>query len=141
MRARFLPAILVSLVAALGACIPDAAGEWNGDLDLTGSTGSPPGSIAGNYAVSAAVTAAAGGDCGVRLDVTGVGAWERNDGVPCADGGFDSTFGATENLELTVAEVDSVHVTATAANKLTAVLAGSSPDWTCTFEGDASHSL
>lgn len=142
MTSRMLAVASSLLALVLTSCAAaDAIGEWNGDLALTGSTGSPPGSIAGNYAVSASVIAKPSGDCGITVDVTEVGTWELDDGVACADGGFDVTLGAEENTVLTVTEVDEVHLTGTAANQLTLVLSGDAPDWTCTFEGSASHSL
>ena len=141
MLARLLPVAPMTFLLALGACAPaSSVGEWSGDLDLTGSTGAPPSSIGGSYAVSAAVAAKPSGDCGVTVDVTGVGTWAVDDGVGCDGGGFDTTLGADQNTALTITDVDEVHVTGTAANRLTLVLGGSAPDWTCTFEGDASRS-
>lgn len=140
MTARMLPVASLFLALVLTSCAAaDAVGEWSGDLDLTGSTGSPPSSIAGNYAVSATLSEQPSGDCGVTVDVTEVGAWAADDGIACADGGFDVTLGAEENTALTVAEVDEIHLTGTAASQLTLVLSGSAPDWTCTFAGSASR--
>lgn len=134
--------ILLAAAFALGACaVPDAAGEWSGDLDLTGSTGSPPSGIAGSYPVSAAVVVAGEGQCGITLDVTGVGTWTKSGDIPCENGGFDVTLGDAENTALSIDEVGQARVAGTSANQLTLVLSGTAPDWSCTYEGSASHSL
>lgn len=134
--------LLTSLLAFGGCAAADAVGEWSGELDLTGSSGSPPSTIAGSYPVSAAVVAAAAeGQCGITLDVTGVGTWTKAGDIPCESGGFDVTLGDAENTALTIEEVGQARVAATSGNQLTLVLSGTAPDWSCTYEGSASHAL
>ena len=141
MSARILILATSTLAAALCACAPgDAAGAWSGDLDLTGSTGSPPSTIGGAYSVSATVVTQESGTCGVTVDVANVGTWSQDDGVTCAGGGFDATLGADHNTALTLGDVEGVRLTATGGNQMTLVLSGSAPDWTCTFAGSGDHS-
>jgi hypothetical protein len=143
MTARLMSLALSILVVIPSACAGadggSAAGEWSGDLAITGSSGSPPASIGGSYSVSATVESKDESTCGVTVSVAEVGTWTRADGVACEDGGFDVALGADENTELTLDDVESVKLEATSDNKLTLVLGGSAPDWTCTFAGDGTH--
>lgn len=142
MTSRIPFLLLLASALVFGACAAaDAAGEWSGDLDLTGSSGSPPSTIAGSYPVSAAVVMAAEDECGITLDVTGVGTWTKDGDIPCANGGFDVTLGEAQNTALTIEEVGQARLVANSSNQLTLVLSGTAPDWSCTYEGSASHSL